>query len=60
MSQKVTKSTQLVKYNIKYVFIEKSCRELSSRLIADPFLFFKRVLYKVKANTYLLSFNTFA
>ena len=36
---------QLIEYNVKNISLEKSWR-----LVADLFLFFEKVLYKVKAS----------
>ena len=41
---------QLTQYNVRNVFIGKSCRKSSSRkLVPDFFLLFKKAFYEVKA-----------
>ena len=41
---------RLIEYNKKNLFLQKSCRK-AVRLVSDHFLFFKKVLYEVKANS---------
>ena len=45
---------QLMEYNVKNTFLQKSCR-----IVVDPILFFKKALRKVKASCQHLSFNIF-
>ena len=49
-NHKVMKFGQLTQYNVRNVFIGKSCRKSSSRkLVPDFFLLFKKAFYEVKA-----------
>ena len=54
------KFAQIVEYNERYILFSKNhAEDDAGRLDTDLFLFFKRVLYKVKANGQHFSFNTF-
>ena len=44
---------QLMEYNVRNTFLQKSCR-----IVADPILFFKKALRKVKAISVLIYFDT--
>ena len=51
---------QLIKYNVRDIFLQKNHAEKETgRLVPDLFLFFKKVLYEVKATGLQLSFNHF-
>ena len=49
---------QLVEYNIRNIFLPNSWRKWFSQTSSRP-CFFKKTLYKVKANILQLSFNIF-
>ena len=53
------KFSQLIEYNQRKNFLQKSCRNETGRLVLDFFLFFKKSLSEVKANDLRLSFNIF-
>ena len=36
---------QLIQYNKKNIFLQKSCRNDAGKLVPDCFLFFKKALY---------------
>ena len=51
---------QLVEYNEKNIFLQKSSRENEiERLVPDLFLFFQKDLYKVMPTGHHPSFNIF-
>ena len=50
---------QLIEYNKRKTFLQKSCRKSSKEANFRPFLFFKKALYEVKASGLQLSFNIF-
>ena len=41
---------QLVEYNKINIFLQKSCKNETGRLVPDHFLFLKKALYEVKAS----------
>ena len=49
---------QLIEYNIKNIFHQKSCKNEAGRLVPDQ-LFFKKSLYEVKASGQYLNVNMF-
>ena len=54
------KLCQLIKYSMRYIFIQNSCRKWARETSSPPlFLFFKKALYKVKASGQHLSFKIF-
>ena len=50
---------QLMEYSKRNISLQKSCRKEVGRLVPDLFLFFKKVLYKVKASGLQLGFTVF-
>ena len=51
---------QLIKYNVRNIFLKKSHAENETgRLVPDLFSFFKKALHKVKISGQHLSFNMF-
>ena len=50
---------QLIEYNKRNIFLQKSCRNEAGRLVSDPFLFFKKALHKLKANGLQPGFTIF-
>ena len=44
------KFTQLIKYILRNIFVKNHAENEAGRLVADLFLFFKKVLYEVKAS----------
>ena len=50
---------EVIEYNNRNIFFQKSCRKWGRRLAPDHFLFFKKVLCELKANGLQLSFNHF-
>ena len=49
---------QLIEYNHRNIFIQKSCTK-AGRLVPGLFLFFEKALYQLKASDLELSFNIF-
>ena len=47
---------QLIEYNVKNIFLQKSCRKEAQRLFPDLFFFNKKTLHEVKASGQRLSF----
>ena len=50
---------QLKKYNVRNIFLQKSCINEAVTLVPNFFLFFKRALKKVQTNVELVGFNCF-
>ena len=50
---------QLTEYKKRNVFLKKSGRNEEGSLVPDPFFFFKKALYEVKATGLQLGFNMF-
>ena len=50
---------QLIKYNVKNIFLQKLCINEAERLVPNHFLSLKKVLQKVKASALLVCFNKF-
>ena len=50
---------QVIEYNKRNIFLQKSCKNEAGRLVPDLFLFFKKALCEVKAIGLQLSFNHF-
>ena len=50
---------QLIKYKKEHFFLQYSCKNEAERLVPDLFLFFKKALYKVKANGLQLALTIF-
>ena len=44
------KFDQLIEYNMRNVFLQKSCKNEAGRLVPDLFLFFEKTLNGVKAS----------
>ena len=60
MDIQTVKFVQVIEYNKRTIFLQKSCRNWETvKLVSDRFLFFDKVLYEVKASGLQLSFNTF-
>ena len=58
-SNQTMKFAQLIEYNKRNIFPQKSCRNEARRLVLDLFLFFQKVLHEVKSSGLQLSFNIF-
>ena len=41
---------QLIQYKKRNIFLQKSCKNETGRLVPDLFLFFRKALYEVKAS----------
>ena len=50
---------QLIENNVRNIFFKNHAENKTGRLVPDRFLFFKKVLYKIKASGQHLSFNMF-
>ena len=50
---------QLIEYNKRNIFLQKSCKNEAGRLVPDLFLFLKKALYEVKTSGLQFSFNIF-
>ena len=50
---------QVIEYNNRNIFLQKSCRKWGSKTSSRPFLFFKKALLEVKASGLQLSFSQF-
>ena len=51
---------QFIKYIAREIFFfKKHAENEAGKRVPDPLLFFKKVLYEVKASCWLLSFNIF-
>ena len=52
---------QLTEYNIRHIFLRKSCRKLDREIGSSPLFVFvlKKALCKVKASGLQLGFNIF-
>ena len=48
---------QLIDYSKRNIFLQKHAEIEAGRLVPDPFFFFKKALYKVKASALQLSLN---
>ena len=53
------KRGQLLEYNKRSIFLQKSCKNEAERLVPDLSLYFKKALYEVKASGLQFSFNIF-
>ena len=53
------KPSQLIEYNKRNIFLQKSCRKQDGRLVPDLSLFSKKVLYEVNASGLQVSLNIF-
>ena len=53
------KFRQLIEYNKRNIFLQKSCRNNTGRLVPDLSCVFKKALNEVKARSVQLSFNIF-
>ena len=53
------KFAQLIEYNKKLFFFNNHAENEAERLVTDHFLFFKKVLYEVKASGLHLGFTIF-
>ena len=53
------KIVQLIEYNVRNTFHQRSCRNEAGRLVPELFLFLKKALYEIKASGQNLSFNIF-
>ena len=51
------KSGQLIRYNMKNIFLQNLVKNEAKKLVPDLFLIFKKALDKVKASDQHLSFN---
>ena len=49
----------LIEYNVRDIFLQKSCRKRCFETSSRPFLFFKNTLHEVKASDQHLSVNIF-
>ena len=50
---------QLIEYNARNIFLQKSCRNEAETLVPDLFLFFKKAINEVKTKGPQFSFNIF-
>ena len=50
---------QLIEYKVRNIFIKKYTENETGRLVPDLLFYFKKALYKVKASSLQLIFNTF-
>ena len=50
---------QLIEYNVRNIFFKKHAENEAGKLVPDLFLFFEKVLYKVKTSDQHLKFNIF-
>ena len=50
---------QLIGYNKRNIFLQKSCKNEAGRLFPDLFLLFKKALFEVKVRGLQLRFNIF-
>ena len=50
---------QLIEYNKRNIFFQKSCRKLAWETSSDLFLFYEKALYEVKVRGLQFSFNVF-
>ena len=50
---------QLIEYNMRNGFLQNHVETETGRLLPEPFSFFKKALYEVKASGQHLSFNIF-
>ena len=50
---------QVIEFNTRNIFLQKSCENVVGKLVPDLFLLFNKALYKVKASGPQLSFNIF-
>ena len=50
---------QVIAYNMKNGFLQNYVETNTERLLPEPFSFFKKALYEVKASGQHLSFNIF-
>ena len=53
------KSFQLIEYNMRNIFFQKSCRKEARILVLDPVFNFKKALYKLKASGQYPQFQCF-
>ena len=58
-SNNSVKRGQLLEYNKRSIFLQKSCKNEAERLVPDLSLYFKKALYEVKASGLQFSFNIF-
>ena len=55
-----SKFGQVIEYNNRIIFLQKSCRRWGKEISSRPHFFKKKALYEVKANDLQLSFNHFS
>ena len=53
------KSSQVIEYHKRNIFLQKSGKNEAGKLAPDFFLFSKKALYEIKASCLQLSFNIF-
>ena len=51
------KFAQLIKYNMRNIFLQNHAEHEAGVLVPRPFLFYKKALYEVKAGGAHLNFN---
>ena len=54
-----TKFGQLIQYNGRNIYLQKSCRKWDKATSPDIFLFYKKALCKIQLSGQHLSFNVF-
>ena len=58
-SNQTIEFVQLIEYNKRLIFFKNHAENEAGRIVPDLSLFFKRVLYEIKASGLQLSFNIY-